>query len=661
MTAWEIDSTPVARWRPRPVLSTAIRLAVFILPLVLAAETDLLWSRRYPLPSGLQPSLVWVAEVLLISAVVLGVTRWVARRLLPLAALLNVSLAFPDAAPSRREVARRRPRAGDLEREATRAYVLGDTANPAERAETVLILALALSAHDERTRAHTERVRLLAQMLGEKMQLIRDDRDRLIWAAVLHDIGKLTIAPAILNKPGKLNEEEWEIIRKHPEVGARLARSMLPWLGDELGKAVEQHHEHYDGTGYPNGLQGGELSRLGRALAVVDSFEVMTAARPRHPPMTVRGARKELERCSGTQFDPAVVRSFARIPAARIYLALGPMSVISLLPAIRGLPGSLGRALAPVANVAVAIIAAALVLGAADGVGALKPTVPRQPPPALAPVTLITPGTFARYQAPFTNSHIVATKPTCVLGNAMDSANLFVSGCDGHLDRFRLTGGTEADAQVSLAVGADSSLLIDRGRYYFALRGTAGGASPGVYEFDPSTLQTGPMILDITGVLGMVADPRGDNLFVVGTKGLYRVDDLPGRRARTLIAPGTFDGTAISADGQTVYVSSGQAVVGYDREGHQVVKIDVCCHNPDGLVTLGGGSRVGSTDLSGSVVVNSNDGTLLRIDTTQGNSVSVLASGGQRGDFMTLGIDGCLYAAQGNNVVRMDPCFRAGG
>jgi sugar lactone lactonase YvrE len=159
----------------------------------------------------------------------------------------------------------------------------------------------------------------------------------------------------------------------------------------------------------------------------------------------------------------------------------------------------------------------------------------------------------------------------------------------------------------------------------------------------------------------MVGDPTGDNLFLVGEKGLYRVDGLTTSRNVTLIAPGSFDGTAISSDGRTVYVSSGQAVVGYDRSGHQVVKVDVCCHSPDGLVAFGSGTRIGSVDLSGSIVVNGNDGTLLRIDTTQGNKVSVLASGGQRGDFMTLGIDGCLYAAQGNNIVRMDPCFTVAG
>ena len=655
MSALEIGSTPVARWHARPVLSFVLRSAVFLVPVVVAAATDLLWSRRYPPPSRLQPTMVWLAEIFLLSAVVLGITRWIARRLLPLAALLNVSLAFPDIAPSRFEVARRRPRSGELEREATRAYVLGETADPAERAETVLILAMALSAHDARTRAHSERVRLLAQMLGDKMQLIRDDRDRLSWAAVLHDIGKLTISPAILNKKGELTNEEWDIIHQHPEVGARLARSMLPWLGDELGRAVEQHHEHYDGSGYPSGLQGGELSRLGRALAVVDSFEVMTTARPRHPPMTVAAARRELVRCSGTQFDPAVVRSFGRIPAARIYFVLGPASLASLLPVVRGLPAALGRAFRPVANVAVALIAALLVLGVMDGTGALNPPLAPQPPPSLAPVTLTTAGTFAHYQAPFTSSHIVVTKPGCALGTAMDSAHLYVSGCDGQLNRFSLTGGTEADAQVSRNVGAETSLLVDRGQYYFASRLTTSGR-PGVYSFDPRTLNPGPLVVDLPGVLGMVADPLGDNLFLVAQQGLYRVDDLSTRRNVTLIAPGTFDGEAISADGKTVYVAAAQSVVGYDRTGHQTIKVDLCCHSPDGLVGFGSGARMGSTDLSESIMVNDNDGTLLRIDTTQGNRVSVLASGGERGDFMTLGLDGCLYAAQGNKIVRMDPC-----
>jgi HD domain len=658
MTGWQFGTTPVARWRSRPLLSLGLRLAVFTLPLIAAAEVDLAWSRAFPPPVGLARTLLWLLPIFLVSSAVLVVTRWVARRMLPLAMLLNMSLAFPDAAPSRLEVARRRPRARDLEREVNRAFVLGETAERAERAEIVLMLALSLSAHDARTRAHSERVRLFAEMLGEKMQMIRDDRDRLRWAAVLHDVGKLTIAAAILNKRGRLDEEEWGILRQHPEAGARLARSMMPWLGEEFGRAVEHHHENYDGTGYPHGLRGDEISRIGRVLAVVDRFEVMTAARPYQPLMTVSGARQELVRCAGTQFDPAVVRSFGKIPAYRLYYAGGARSLIALVPLVKLLPATLGRMFAPIANLATVTVAALLVLAAMEGAGTLNPGSPPRPAGLAAPVALTTPGTFERYLPPFTTSHTVATILGCALGLIEDKAHLYVSGCTGAIDRFSLYGGTEAQANPRRVVGADSSLLVQRGRYYFAVRGTAGGM-PGIYTFDPNTLQPGPMLVTINTPLGMAADPLGDSLFVVASSGLYRVDDLQARPRVSLLVSGTFDGAAVSADGGRIYVPSGQTILGYDRSGHQVLKVDVCCHNPDGLVVLRHGTKSGALDISGNILVNANDGTILRIDTNHGNAVSVVASGGQRGDFMTVGIDGCLYAVQATAMVRMEPCFSA--
>ena len=664
MTGWQFETTPVARWRSRPLLSLGLRLAVVTLPLIVAAEVDLAWSRAIPPPVGLARTLLWLLPIFLASTLVLFLTRWVARRMLPLAMLLNISLAFPDAAPSRLAVARRRPRARDLEREVNRAFVLGETAEKAERAEVVLILALALSAHDVRTRAHSERVRLFAEMLGNKMQMIRDDRDRLRWAAVLHDVGKLTIAPAILNKRGRPDEEEWGILRQHPEAGARLARSMMPWLGEEFARAVEHHHENYDGSGYPYGLRGDEISRIGRVLAVVDSFEVMTAVRPYQPPMTVGAARRELARCSGTQFDPAVVQAFSKIPRYRLYYTIGSSSLLALVPFVKHLPASLGRMFAPVANLAAVTVAALLVLAAVEGAGAIHFGSPAQPARLIAPVALTTPGGFVRYFPPFTTSHTVATIPEGALGFIEDRAHIYVSGFNGAISRFSLYGGTEADANPRRVVGADSSLLFEGGRYYFAARGTGlAGGTPGIYTFDPNTLERGPMLVALNGALGMAADPLGDSMFVVASEGLYRIDDLHGLPRVHLVAPGSFDGDTLNADGSRLYVADvrGQAIFGYDRSGQQVLKLDLCCHNPDGTVVMGDGARSGDLDVSGKVFVNANDGTILQIDTYHGNGVSVVASGGQRGDFMTLGIDGCLYATVGTAIVRMEPCFSAPG
>jgi hypothetical protein len=149
----------------------------------------------------------------------------------------------------------------------------------------------------------------------------------------------------------------------------------------------------------------------------------------------------------------------------------------------------------------------------------------------------------------------------------------------------------------------------------------------------------------------------GDNIFVVASGGLYRVDNLSTSPKATLLVHGTFDGTAVSPDGSRIYVPSGQSIVGFDRSGQQVLKVDVCCHNPDGLVVAPSGASIGGVDVSGDIFANDNDGTMLRLDSKHGYRVNVVASGGLRGDFMTLGLDGCLYASQGNVVVRMEPCL----
>jgi putative nucleotidyltransferase with HDIG domain len=177
-------------------------------------------------------------------------------------------------------------------------------------------------------------------MLAHELRLNRADRDRLRWAALLHDIGKLEVEARVLNKPGKPTPDEWESLKRHPEEGARIAAPLLPWLG-EWGKAIEQHHERFDGNGYPNGTAGSQLSLAGRMLTITDSFETMTAARSYKQPMSVVRARRELARCAGGQFDPVLVRAFLNISLGRLMWQVGPASWLAQLPfvGIRGITG----------------------------------------------------------------------------------------------------------------------------------------------------------------------------------------------------------------------------------------------------------------------------------------------------------------------------------
>ncbi|MGH2764934.1 MAG: HD-GYP domain-containing protein, partial [Actinomycetota bacterium] len=191
----------------------------------------------------------------------------------------------------------------------------------------------ALNAHDRQTRGHSERVRVLTDLLADALRMPKSDRDRLRWAALLHDIGKLEVSAGILNKPGKPEPHEWEALKRHPAAGARLAGPLFGWLGD-WGAAIEQHHERYDGGGYPGGLSGIGISMGGRILAITDSFETMTASRSYKKPMSVSAARRELAGCAGTQFDPDIVRTFIAVSLGRLWWKVGPVSWAAQLPFI---------------------------------------------------------------------------------------------------------------------------------------------------------------------------------------------------------------------------------------------------------------------------------------------------------------------------------------
>ncbi|MEN3185249.1 MAG: HD domain-containing phosphohydrolase [Atribacterota bacterium] len=163
----------------------------------------------------------------------------------------------------------------------------------------------------QETEIHARRMVKLARLLGETLHLPEKDLEELEFLAQLHDLGKIAIPRAILDKPGPLTPEEWEIVKRHPEVGFRIAQAS-PDLAP-IAPAILAHHERYDGTGYPRGLRGEEIPLLARILAVVDAYDVMRSGRPYKPPMTEEEALVELQRFAGTQFDPLVVDTFIKI------------------------------------------------------------------------------------------------------------------------------------------------------------------------------------------------------------------------------------------------------------------------------------------------------------------------------------------------------------
>ncbi len=168
-----------------------------------------------------------------------------------------------------------------------------------------------LRAKSDETEKHSLRMAELAQKLGRRVGLDNQDLSLLALMANIHDIGKITIPEKILNKPGKLNEGEWELIKTHPAKGAEIAAA-----SEEFAPAAEYikaHHERWDGSGYPDGLKAEEIPLLSRILSIVDSYDVMINERPYKEPMTEEEAEAELKRCAGTQFDPELVEKFLHI------------------------------------------------------------------------------------------------------------------------------------------------------------------------------------------------------------------------------------------------------------------------------------------------------------------------------------------------------------
>lgn len=158
------------------------------------------------------------------------------------------------------------------------------------------------------TEEHTDRVVKYAKRLGSRLKLRNDKLNELILLAKLHDIGKIGIPDDILLRPGKLNEEEFSIMKTHTEKGYRIAKSN-PEI-EPVAKCILAHHERYDGTGYPLGLKGEDIPLLARIICVVDSYDAMTSNRSYRAKISKEGAINELKRCSGSQFDPYIVEVF---------------------------------------------------------------------------------------------------------------------------------------------------------------------------------------------------------------------------------------------------------------------------------------------------------------------------------------------------------------
>lgn len=180
--------------------------------------------------------------------------------------------------------------------------------------QTLYALMSALDARDRETEGHSMRVSRLACLMGEKVGLTSDQLKALERGALLHDIGKIGISDTILHKPGKLTEEEWKIMRTHPDIGSRIVER-IPFLQDCM-PVVRYHHERWDGTGYPFGLKGQDIPVFARIFAVADVFDALTSKRSYRKRSSPDDALAYLREQANVLFDPQIVEALAELPYA---------------------------------------------------------------------------------------------------------------------------------------------------------------------------------------------------------------------------------------------------------------------------------------------------------------------------------------------------------
>jgi len=172
-------------------------------------------------------------------------------------------------------------------------------------------LSRALEAKSAHMCGHSERVAELSLIMAQQIGLSRIEQERIHIGAHLHDIGKIGIPDDILNKPGKLTDREFAIICQHPEIGSDIVSKVKVFRA--VVDIVRHHHERFDGKGYPDKLHGTEISLGARIVSVADAFDAMISMRSYRPPLTVSEAMAEMERCRGSQFDPAIVDVLKRL------------------------------------------------------------------------------------------------------------------------------------------------------------------------------------------------------------------------------------------------------------------------------------------------------------------------------------------------------------
>jgi putative nucleotidyltransferase with HDIG domain len=177
--------------------------------------------------------------------------------------------------------------------------------------QTVSALASAIDVRDTYTSGHSQRLVDLAVETGRLLDCTPDELVDIKWGALLHDIGKIGVPDEILRKPSSLEKAELEVMRQHPEIGARIVEPVRNLAS--VAPIIRAHQERYDGRGYPLGLKGEQIPKIARIISVADAYVAMTDERVYRKALSKEDAIEELKRCSGSQFDPQVVEAFLQV------------------------------------------------------------------------------------------------------------------------------------------------------------------------------------------------------------------------------------------------------------------------------------------------------------------------------------------------------------
>jgi putative two-component system response regulator len=209
------------------------------------------------------------------------------------------------------ELYRLRNHLGEMVEQRTRSLSESEKRLKNNLLESVSALAAMIELRDPYTAGHQRRVASITEAIARDMDLPEQQIEGLLLAAVVHDVGKISIPTEILSKPGQLTEVEFSLIKQHPELGYEILKGIdFPW---PIAHIVLQHHERFNGSGYPRGLSGDEILIEARILAVADVIEAMASHRPYRPGHGVEAALEEIEKNSDTQFDPDVTDSALRV------------------------------------------------------------------------------------------------------------------------------------------------------------------------------------------------------------------------------------------------------------------------------------------------------------------------------------------------------------